>query len=311
MNLALLNIAKINLYRMEQAASSGDWKTFEVLFAQQLATSIGIPREGAMLHHLVSIATIKMLQEELAVILANTKPPLPTLGRMLIRVRQAEQQRVSAEDMWRYEWKMFEPYLRAVLAGKEIEENDYIQPDIFHGLEQHMKLGEDTVKNVANLWTYAIHESSQRPPKAPVLERWLAQNAKVVGSGAIHHKAEDPTAHMVAHVLLNSAPKVQKDFVISELTTASMRVQIALEAFHQTQGRYPKTLRELTPTFLTKVPTDFSAVPARPITYRTVTKGYLLYGFGQNGVNDGGKPRQKGNTEASDVRFVPSKRSYK
>ena len=62
---------------------------------------------------------------------------------------------------------------------------------------------------------------------------------------------------------------------------------IAIEQFHARTGRYPVTLAELVPTELLSAPLDpWSGLPLR---YNLSPTGFLLYAFGVNGVDDGGK----------------------
>jgi len=52
-------------------------------------------------------------------------------------------------------------------------------------------------------------------------------------------------------------------------------------------GKYPKTLNELAPKYLTKIPNDLFT--EKPLTYQPNESGYLLYSFGQNEKDDNGK----------------------
>jgi len=64
---------------------------------------------------------------------------------------------------------------------------------------------------------------------------------------------------------------------------------IALKRFQLKHGRFPKTLSELTPEFLSKVPLD--PVDGRPLRYRLDADGrFTLYSVGENGKDDGGDP---------------------
>ncbi len=62
---------------------------------------------------------------------------------------------------------------------------------------------------------------------------------------------------------------------------------IALVWFKRTQRRYPKSLDDLTPKYLTAIPLDpFSAAGFR---YQQREKGFLLYSVGRNGKDEGGR----------------------
>jgi tetratricopeptide (TPR) repeat protein len=63
------------------------------------------------------------------------------------------------------------------------------------------------------------------------------------------------------------------------------RLAIALELFRRANGAFPEKLDELVPDFMTIIPSDVQS--AQPI-YRRTAGGYLLYGIGRDGKDDGG-----------------------
>lgn len=77
-----------------------------------------------------------------------------------------------------------------------------------------------------------------------------------------------------------------------------VELAIALERYRADDGRYPQNLADLAPKYVTKIPND--AFADRPLVYRTTEKGYLLYGLGKNGEDDGGVTYNDVN-EADDV----------
>ena len=67
---------------------------------------------------------------------------------------------------------------------------------------------------------------------------------------------------------------------------------VALARYKLTYGRYPDSLAELTPYFLTSVPRDW--FDGEPLKYRLLPDGrYLLYSVHEDGVDDGGDPSAK------------------
>ncbi|HWD20589.1 MAG TPA: hypothetical protein VHB20_15080 [Verrucomicrobiae bacterium] len=81
---------------------------------------------------------------------------------------------------------------------------------------------------------------------------------------------------------------VQKAFraqTMSEMMTAG----IALERFRRQTGKYPKSLAELVPRYLKRVPKDY--MDGGELRYRLRTDGtLLLYSVGSDGKDDGGNP---------------------
>ncbi|NLH72436.1 MAG: hypothetical protein GX456_05220 [Verrucomicrobia bacterium] len=78
----------------------------------------------------------------------------------------------------------------------------------------------------------------------------------------------------------------------SQTTITLARVACALERHRLAIGRYPETLAELAPSFISRVPVD--PVNGGPLKYRLIDRDrYVLYSVGPDGVDDGGKPISK------------------
>jgi len=65
-----------------------------------------------------------------------------------------------------------------------------------------------------------------------------------------------------------------------------IQVAAALAVFHAEHGTYPEKLEELVPGALVVPPAD--AFHGKPLVYKRLKQGYLLYSLGQNGQDDGG-----------------------
>lgn len=61
----------------------------------------------------------------------------------------------------------------------------------------------------------------------------------------------------------------------------------AIEEFRQANNRLPETLQELTPKFMEAIPID--PFDGKPIRYRQVSAGYVVYSVDVDGRDDGGK----------------------
>lgn len=62
---------------------------------------------------------------------------------------------------------------------------------------------------------------------------------------------------------------------------------IALKRYQLKHGKYPSTLSDLVPEFVSSVPRD--PVDGKPLRYRLIPDGnFLLYSIGENGKDDGG-----------------------
>lgn len=77
-----------------------------------------------------------------------------------------------------------------------------------------------------------------------------------------------------------------------QATVTIARVACALERHRIAKGRYPKSLGELSPQFLSRIPVD--PVNGAPLKYELIGEtGYVLYSIGVDGVDDQGKPTKK------------------
>ena len=67
----------------------------------------------------------------------------------------------------------------------------------------------------------------------------------------------------------------------------ALRAVLAVERFRLAhEGKIPKTLNELIPNYLPEVPRDI--FDGQPLRFKTLPRGYVIYGLGADGVDDGG-----------------------
>ena len=64
------------------------------------------------------------------------------------------------------------------------------------------------------------------------------------------------------------------------------RTALAVERYRLAQGQSPERLDDLCPRFLDSVPLD--PIDGRPLRYRKLEKGFVVYSVGANGADDGG-----------------------
>jgi hypothetical protein len=64
------------------------------------------------------------------------------------------------------------------------------------------------------------------------------------------------------------------------------RIAAALAVYRAEHGAYPEKLSDLVPSVLEKLPTD--SIHVKPLLYKQIGEGYLLYAVGPNGQDDGG-----------------------
>jgi hypothetical protein len=98
------------------------------------------------------------------------------------------------------------------------------------------------------------------------------------------------------------AGQPRRDQAMADLGLAE--IALLLRAYHGTQGRYPDTLAELARIIDHPVPDDpFSG---KPFVYRRQGNGFLLYGWGSNLKDDGGRSPSPKDESGGDmvVRFA-------
>ena len=66
---------------------------------------------------------------------------------------------------------------------------------------------------------------------------------------------------------------------------------IALKRYHLRYQKYPATLAELVPEFLSEVPIDY--IDGAPLRYRVEKGGFVLWSVGSNAKDDGGTPAER------------------
>ena len=78
----------------------------------------------------------------------------------------------------------------------------------------------------------------------------------------------------------------------------------ALQAYHRDNNRYPDALAALDGVYIDKRPLD--PFRGKSLTYRPQSNSFLLYSFGPNLKDEGGKGRDENNgtqNDADDIRF--------
>lgn len=88
-------------------------------------------------------------------------------------------------------------------------------------------------------------------------------------------------------LLLPGFSKATKKFAYAQSSVDLAQVAIALERYQLAHGKYPKSLDEIAPQFIAKVPHD--VIDGQPLKYRREPNGqFVLYSIGWNETDDGG-----------------------
>ena len=89
--------------------------------------------------------------------------------------------------------------------------------------------------------------------------------------------------------------------LVAQVRTA--RTALAVERYRLAHGTLPGGLADLVPDYLDGVPED--PFDGRPLRYKKLEKGYVVYSVGEDGKDDGGaEPPREGVPEFLDVTFT-------
>jgi hypothetical protein len=154
-------------------------------------------------------------------------------------------------------------------------------------------------------WRYDLLKSAAGPTNAwaGALPLYFYSKRKITNSHAAYldayiaqarlpyaaRKTPPPPATPLHQSLLPSFEGAFWHAARDEAGNLTLIVQLALHAFKLEHGRFPATLQELTPTYLTSVPRDpFGG--GEVLRYRLTGTSYLLYSIGPDRKDDGGRP---------------------
>ena len=139
----------------------------------------------------------------------------------------------------------------------------------FQNGEDHFKPGE---LKALHGWYLGYMKELQRVAERQPKE-WLA------GFTALDKLTDQGTTHQKASVYVFR--KVSQDFLRSQTRLRCGIVGIALERYRRANDRWPKTLDELCPKYLDKVPLD--PYDGKPLRYRRLNDGVMAYSVGSDG----------------------------
>ena len=125
-------------------------------------------------------------------------------------------------------------------------------------------------------------DARRESPEA-VAQREAAWQQHAYGwAGRIIFDAEDGSAESMKGAIERSSARTR--LLICDLAVALYRAE---------HGTLPERLEQLAPKYLREVPVD--PFNGRPFTYRLEGEAFILYSFGADGNDDGGKPTEKDN----------------
>jgi hypothetical protein len=131
-----------------------------------------------------------------------------------------------------------------------------------------------------------VHTELTLPAIDPVSRRYHAAKINAYDS-EVDRLIERDRRLFVARLILPAVGKATQKFVLAQTSLDQAVIACALERHRLAHGRYPATLAELVPDFLTAVPHDI--MDGQPLRYQVKDGKFTLYSIGANGTDDGGQ----------------------
>ncbi|MDP7275458.1 MAG: hypothetical protein QF363_08255 [Planctomycetaceae bacterium] len=157
----------------------------------------------------------------------------------------------------------------------------------------------DTAMILGNRWydrlVTALRKQDRRERQETLagINAELEKLAKEVVKNRKPPKTRKAAGELIGGILLSllfgqvSAARLAEDEALQR--ERNLRVAFALSAYRDRRRVYPKSLDQLVPEFLAKVPGDL--ISGKSLVYRPSKGGYLFYSVGRNGKDDGGRSR--------------------
>ena len=136
----------------------------------------------------------------------------------------------------------------------------------------------------------------------------LPEHERVKAAEAVEAEIEDvPRIYVMLHMLMPGHLRIFQLSLSNVARLRTVRAGLAIERYRLANGKLPEKLAELVPAYLDAVPMD--PFDGQELRYKRLEKGYVVYGIGEDGSDDGGKERlpqgkRKGGKENSDVTFI-------
>lgn len=88
-----------------------------------------------------------------------------------------------------------------------------------------------------------------------------------------------------------------------EARLSTVRTGLAIERYRtQHQNRLPETLKQIVPEYLKNLPLD--PFDGKPLRYKRLTKGFVVYSIGRDLKDDGGQESQGSVRKSNDITFI-------
>lgn len=128
-----------------------------------------------------------------------------------------------------------------------------------------------------------------------IMERYvkatqLPPPENMAATHAVNDKVQEVAPwHLLSRMLLPALDRAVSKGERSEAKTRDAQTALAIERYRLANGKLPSQLSDLVPAFLPFVPGD--PFDGKPLRYKTLAKGYVVYSVGDDREDNGGTER--------------------
>jgi hypothetical protein len=208
----------------------------------------------------------------------------------------AEKVEFGLRFVWLDSIRIFDGRLKRFVLAAEIRDQ---LPE-----QLHAEIDWNVALRIVNRWhddlvaALRVKDRDLRQMKLIMLEKdFKEMEESLVGGGGLKialegDKSSAQSRGRVIGYLLNRVSgrlvhSIQRSNDYHEQTQRNLHIAFALAQYQLDHGFYPKKLEALAPKYLAEIPLDLFT--GKVVTYLPADNGYLLYSFGANGQDDGGR----------------------
>jgi len=287
----LIQQAKFQCWVMADQARREDWVAFQQTAADQLAIA-DFSGDGFLIQELVSIAVYNIVLEELVGIASVTNIPPEVLLALDRELQDHEPDQKGLADSMRFECRTLinslnDPATMGLLTGSGGSgwEPLAMQAGLAFGrlggsspsvVSQHIEAVFSQLVKEAEQSSYSTQSSASD---------WSDQLAD---DRTWNFLGDDPIARVVLMQSLPSYRSLAERRFHTLATVRGTRLVFAIERFRQVEGRQPRQLDELVPTYIDALPVDPYAKNGEALRGRLENGSWLIYSVGTDQIDDGG-----------------------
>ncbi len=111
-----------------------------------------------------------------------------------------------------------------------------------------------------------------------------------------------PPVRRITRILLSAIGRMAESDAREAAMLRCARTALAVDRYRQERGKLPETLQDLVPEHMESILED--PFDGKPLRYRKLPKGYVVYSVGPDLSDEGGKEREEREEEGYDVTFT-------